>query len=344
MPLKIFHIILLFVYACNAIAQPISYDVQANAYYNKGLQYFKSRDFANAIIEYREALALDKNNLIFNREYAYAFYLNEQFGNAAFIIEKAILLPDADEKTFQLACSIFSAASDKKSATNAIDNGLIKFPNSAILLSEKAQLLYTYKQDDEAIALWQKAIQAQVNYYPAYYALANALDTNTAYLPQTIVLAETYILADPYSPKTKTMKMLLYKCYQQMYKQFIETKQNPSASNKGLLNNKFGFEQAYFKMLKTNKFILLNGLSLDKIIEWRTLCTEEMLETKSGSTIPALFMFHQQLMHEQLFEVYHHWLLESVSSEKKYNEWMMNQKESFALFEKYLRENQFYKQ
>jgi len=327
---------LLFVCLRLAHAQPVSASKQACLYYANGREFLKTRDFSKAIIEYREALALDKENYILNSEYAFAFYLNKQFGNAAIIIDKAMELPTADESVYQLACQIYSAKNDLKLAKKSIEAGLDKFPNSATLLTEKANLYWSYKEDKIAIDLWQKSMQLDPNMANNYYSLAIALDTNAANLARTIIYAEVYILLEPYAANTKEMKMLLLKCYIALHKQMFNTNSSPEARKKEAANTA---ENKYLRILKKNKYIVLGKLNLENITTLRKQAVENWKITQAENNMPALLKYQDHLLHEQLFEVYNQWLFGSYFNTEQYLIWQTQNQTQLDFLYSFFKEN-----
>jgi tetratricopeptide (TPR) repeat protein len=337
-----FYILYILVFAATiCTAQRVSNSADACLYYNNAQMYIKQKDYKNAIIEMREAVALDKQNVMLNRDYAYAFYRNKQYGPAVVILEETMKLPAADESVFALACDIHSIKNDYKSATICIDNGIKKFPLSAQLLCTKAAFLYSYKEDVKAIDLWQTAIDIQPNYTESYYQLATALDTNSITLARSIFYAECYLLTDMYSARGMEMQELLYRDYQKLYQLLFDKNANPQITQRNTDSKNVNMEYRYFRILKGNKYIWLDGFTIDNILSLRKRCIEDWIATQPDDAMPALLQYHKGLIHEQLFDTYNTLLFGKYLNQNNHEQWKKDNKESLFFLQNYLKENKF---
>jgi tetratricopeptide (TPR) repeat protein len=322
-------------------AQRVSSNADACLYYSNAQAFIKQKNYEDAILEMREAVALDKNNMLLNRDYAYTFLLHKKYGPAAIIIEETMKLPDADETVFVLACEIHSIKNDYKSASIAIDNGIQKFPLSAQLLSTKAAFLYSYKEDAAAIDLWQRAIDIQPNYADSYYQLAAALDTNSATLAKSIFYAECYWLTDRSSAKGIQMQQLLFRNYEKLYHNLFNKNTTPKITLPNTDSKNVNMEYRYFRILKSNKYILIDGFTLDNLISLRKRSLEDWVATQSSDNIPAMLQYHQRLMHEQLFDVYNTILFGKYMNANYDQQWEKDNKETIFLLQQFLNDNRF---
>jgi tetratricopeptide (TPR) repeat protein len=336
-----FHIVFFLFWVSVCTAQKVSNNVQACVYYNNGISFLKERNYEYAIEEFREALALDKNNLQINTDYSFAYYLNKQYGNASIIIDETMKLPSADEKVFKLACEIYSAKNDYKTALECIELGMEKFPISGELVSQKAQLFYNYKKDEEAIRLWQMALDMQPGFAEPYYGIAVAYDTAGAYLAKTILYAETFLLSEPYSNKATEMKKLLYRCYQALYVQLFTKNNEPKATAKKSNQFTAEIENKLIRMIRANKYILIDGATIHNITQLRKSCIADWQSTQAEGTMPAVIEYHQRLVHEQLFDTYNEWLFGNVANAKQYKQWAEEHEDALDLFHQFLKENKF---
>jgi tetratricopeptide (TPR) repeat protein len=336
----IFFILLCIPTFCVA-QKKVSIVPQACLYYNNGIAYLKQRDFEAAIAEFREAVAVDKKNMVLNREYAFAYFLNKKNGLASVIIDETMLLKDADETVYKLACEIYTAKNDFKTAENVIEIGMEKFPISGILVAQKAELYYAFNKDAEAIDLWQRAMDMQPGFADPYYGIAKANDTAITPIGKTILYAESFILTEPYSVKSVEMKKLLYRCYQVLYKELFTKNKEPHATVKRNYNNGAEIENVFLRIVRSNKYILMDGASLDNISKLRKRCIEDWQASQAEGTMPSVMEYHQRLMHEQLFEAYNQWLLGSVANANQYKDWAMRNDETMNLLNRFLKENKY---
>jgi tetratricopeptide (TPR) repeat protein len=318
----IFYIILGFFSYKNINAQLVAGSSrEARFFYSEAQKFMKAKQYDSAIDYFRECVSLEKSNTIFHRDYAMAFLANKEYGKAAIIIEKAMELEDADETIFQLAGIIFNSKSDYTLGLKSLNKGLEIFPNSATLYNAKAELLYDYKDDKKAIALWQKAMSIDSTMYSPYYFLAKLNDTNYGVIASTILYAETFILHEPFSTKSAEMKKLMYQCYKILYKQMFDKNSAPSASIKKNAQVESAIENKYIRILKLNKYLWMDNFSIDNFTSIRERVVEDWRATQMEANMPSLIKFHQSLIEQNLFETYNQWLLGSLFSKTNFTKW-----------------------
>jgi hypothetical protein len=294
---------------------------KGNLMYNNANAMLREKNYQQALFFLQQAIAEEKDNYIFQREYANTFLINKQAGNAALIIEQALLLPDADEDGYYLAYIAFSTANNIKKAEQLVQVGLSKYPKSGRLTNAYASLLFNQAMFNQAYNLWNQTIDTTPYYYETYNTLAKVLDSQLYYLPQQLILMETYLVTSPYSETVSMQKQKLYQLYNLLYTQYLQPK---AKGIKGPPKKRVAMPNQYLSYLqvnKKNKYLLLTGLQEDDFYTFRKSVVEDYVALLSEEELPILFKYLNRLNQANLLDVYNKWLFGRIINLSSYNDW-----------------------
>ncbi|MBP5455140.1 MAG: tetratricopeptide repeat protein [Paludibacteraceae bacterium] len=161
----------------------------------QAIEYCDNGDLDKSIEIYNKLLANNPKNYLINYELAYAKSMKKEYDEAIKITKKIEKDPNAEDQLFQLQGNAYDYLGKRKYAVASYDKGLKRFPNSGILYMEKGNIRYMEKDYDEAIKLYEKAMEVQPT-YPSPYFRTSALFINSTEPIWGLIYGETYLILE----------------------------------------------------------------------------------------------------------------------------------------------------
>src|SRR5215204_4821978 len=130
--------------------------------------FMKTGDHDNAILVLNKALQTEPDNEQLMQDIALAYYYKKDFAQARGYALKLIDRNEVDVASYQIAGTVLRALEEVKEADKMYKKAIKKYPNSGALYSEYGELLWS-KNDENAIAEWERGIQADPSFAGNYY-------------------------------------------------------------------------------------------------------------------------------------------------------------------------------
>jgi hypothetical protein len=290
----------------------------------RALDFNNRGDHNNAVIVLQQGLKQYPGSLLLEKDLTTSLLLKRDFAGAR---QTALLLierPDADEVCFQLGGNALKALEEVKECEKLYQKGIRKFPKSGPLHSELGELLWSVK-DKRAITYWEAGIRVDPNYAGNYYNAA-LYYSKTESLWRTLLYGEIYVNMESRSERSLAIKKLLWDTYQQKLMKTnatTETKLTP-------------FEAAVATTFDKASAVLIQGFNSETLTMARTRFVLDWFKQQGDRYPFRLFDHHQQLLKAGLFEAYNQWLWGEVENKTRYQQWKIEQVETFSKLESFL--------
>ncbi len=322
---------------------------KARELYAKAKMYTAKKDFTNAILVYNQLASMEPRNLIYRRELAYAYYLGGDLSRATQVITPLLKAPEADEATFLTASQIFGARKMSKSAIDAVERGLKKFPNSGLLYSDYGRLFSATKKYKKAESAWEKGVKYEPNFHLNYYHLAKSYFVSKRPL-WAIIYGETFINLERYSMRSEEIKKIVFDSYKQLIANNQLANYASKSEKKLISKSQSDFEQKVNSIYSGLSGVVLGGVDIDNVVMLRTRFLLRWSQVEDAEYPFQLFSFMNDMLAFGHFEAYNQWLFGKASDNTKYINWVKENSQQFSEFENFYRgyryknmPNQYYK-
>lgn len=297
--------------------------------------YLQKQDYANAIMVYNQAIQVEPKNLVYRRELAHAYYLQGDMERGEHMIAPLLKAQDADEETFQIACSIFSAKKKMEESENAINAGIAKFPNAGILYHEKGELYTNQKKYKSASEAWEKGIEKAPTFYLNYYNLAKVYAFTKKYL-WAIIYGEHFVNMESFSSRTEEIKKIIY----ESYKFLIADLNNMALDGKvGRFDNPKNFEEAAMGVYDNLRNVATGGINVENLTMLRIRFLLEWNKKYTTIYPMELIDYQQRMIQNGYFDCYNQWLCARLDNEKNMKIWMQQNADLMNQFDTFFRNN-----
>lgn len=311
--------LLVTLFSLAAFAQEDVKTMQANA---KKFTY--SGDYNNAIIILNRALEQDKGNLELLKDLTMNHYLKRDYAKALEQVKLMVNREDADVISYQIAGNVYKALEEVKDCEKMYKKAIKKFPESGPLYSEYGELLYSAKNISDAIALWEKGIQADPAYSGNYYNAARHYFF-TRDKVWSLIYGEIFVNMESLSERGAAMKQLLLDGYKE--KLFAD-----ADITKGMAKNKNEFSNAFLQTMGKQTSVISRGVTAETLTMVRTRFILDWYQTYAAKFPYKLFDFQQQLLQDGLFDAYNQWLFGAVQDLAAYDNWTKTHADAYEKF------------
>ncbi|HYO20817.1 MAG TPA: tetratricopeptide repeat protein, partial [Flavisolibacter sp.] len=175
--------------------------------------FMKTGDHDNAILVLNKALQTDPENEQLIQDIALAYFYKKDFAQARTYAKKLIDKDDIDVASYQIAGTVFRALEEVKEADKMYKKALKKYPASGALYSEYGELLWS-KNDESAIAEWERGIQADPSYAGNYYHAATYYFF-TKDKVWSLIYGEIFVNMEYLTERAREIKEQLLKAYKE---------------------------------------------------------------------------------------------------------------------------------
>jgi len=322
--MKNFLVLLVFVVCLGY--RSIAQEQDAKTLHETARNFMKQGDYSNAVLVLNRALQQEPESLEILKDLAFTRYLQKDYPKASELIEPLLGRKDADVQVYQVAGMIYNGKEDGKESEKLYKRGLKRFPNSGVLYNEYGELLW-YRKDYNAIAMWERGIEADPNFAGNYYNAAKYYYLTTDKI-WSIVYSEIFVNLESYSRRTIEVKNILLNSYKKLFTETDLTKNQ---------NNKNEFTAAYLAAINRQSSLASMGITPESLTMIRTRFVLDWDE-KYASRFPfRLFEYHRQLLREGLFEAYNQWLFGPVQNLTAFQNWTTVHAESYKTFSDFQR-------
>jgi tetratricopeptide (TPR) repeat protein len=268
------------------------------------------------------------------KDLAFAYYLNRDYTRALETAKPFAERPDADVKAFQVLGIVYKAIEEAKDAEKMYRIALKKFPASGVLYSEYGEMLWSKSSYKEAIAQWEKGIEADPNHSGNYYN-ASKYYYFTKDKVWALIYGEIFINLESYSKRTAEIKGVLLDSYKKLFTESDMTKYQDMKND---------FVKAFLDVMKSqSEYVAANGVTPETLSAIRTKFVISWFEKYAKGKPLRLFEYQQQLLKSGMFEAYNQWVFGTASNLPAYENWTKAHPDEYQKFNTF-QHNRVFKQ
>ncbi len=268
--------------------------------------------FDSAQLTLGQALTQNPNDLDLLKDKGYMYVLGRDFSNAFVVGQQLTQRADADDQCYQILGMVYDSLTELDAGAKMYKLALQKFPSSGALYSGYGHLLYTGKNYDEAIIVWEKGIKTDVNNNSNYYYAAKYYSSNGNLL-WSLLYGEIFVNIESFTSRTAEIKDLLYQNYIKLLTGNTLAKINSGSK---------GVTKALTDILIKNKSALNSGDTIQNIAAIRQNLLIDWVNSGAAKQYPfRLFDLHRQLVEAKIFTAYNEWLFGESANESAYEKW-----------------------
>lgn len=313
-------------------------DPEAIRMKNNAQNDLEKGNFQNAILLYNQAIKLEPNDVSLRRDLAYAHYLNGSYDQGKAIIDEVIKTDFADEQTYQISAAIEAKLKNLNKAKTIINNGLKKYPQSALLHHDKGSLLLAEKKNKQAQTSFEDGINADPNFPSNYFALAKLLETTQPLW--SLLYYEMFINLEPNTTKTAEAKSNLYKGYIQ-YFQKTSNQNLPSFGTNIQAPKSTQLIDVISYIIDNNVAAIIGGINTESLTMLRTRVILNWHLNYAITTPHSLLSYHDKLIRNGYFDAYNQWLFGANENSSKFSTWIKSNQQIYSQFEKFIKVNPY---
>jgi tetratricopeptide (TPR) repeat protein len=292
--------------------------------------FMKSGDHDNAILVLNKALQSDAENEQLIQDITLAYYYKKDFAQARIYAKKLMDKDDVSAASYQIAGTVFRALEEVKEADKLYKKALKKYPNNGALYSEYGELLWS-KNDENAIAEWERGIQADPS-YPGNYYHASTYYFYTKDKVWSIIYGEIFVNMEYLTERAREIKEQLLKAYKEKLFLNNTSEEYKSASP---------FAQSVYDTYAKQGSVTSKGITVESLTMIRTRFILDWYKNHAAKFPFRLFDYQQQLIREGMFEAYNHWLFGPIENLAAFDQWTRTHAEAYKKFTGFQRNRVF---
>lgn len=281
----------------------------------------RTGDHDNAILVLNKALQTEPDNEQLMQDITLAYYYKKDFAQARVYAKKLMDMDNVSASSYQIAGTVFRALEEVKEADKLYKKAIKKYPANGALYSEYGELLWS-KNDEGAIAEWERGIQADPSYAGNYYH-ASTYYFFTKDKVWSIIYGEIFVNMEYLTERAREIKEQLLKAYKE--KLFLN---NSSEESK----NTSPFAQAVNDTYTKQASVTGKGITVETLTMIRTRFILDWYKNYAAKFPFRLFDYQQQLIREGMFEAYNHWLFGPIENLAAFEQWTRTNAEAYKKF------------
>ncbi len=324
--------------------------------YELGMQAIQEMEAGNteiAINLLAEAHHLDKENIKYPYEVAYAHFLDRNYKEAIQILKELLDHPQVIDRIYQLLGSCYDLNGKISKAVEVFEDGIELFPNSGLLYLERGNMELIDDNLDRALYYFEKGIEVDPT-FPSNYASSSLIYLNSSNKVMGLIYGELFMNLERNSSRTVEMSIILY----QAYRDNINFKSDGSFTidlvKRLVIDPEFLRDTSKFQMpFDFGLYFPTLGISLgdEHQIDLESLnrIRKKFIDFYFGNekyvnypNESNLFQFHEHLNDLGLFEAYNFWLL-SKGNEDDFYKWLDLNEEKWDQFNEWFIDNSIVK-
>jgi len=288
--------------------------------YDHAEEYLAMRDYADAIITFKQAILLEPGKFILYKELGRTFYLSGNYDEAEQALEPLQGKPETDTTVYRLLASCEEAREEYKNALYTVNKGLLRFPGAAVLYFEKGKIYALESKPDEALAAWVKGISLEPTYSGNYLTAGfECLKENKVLW--ALLYGETYLNLPRDTTADDSVKKMLFAGWKTMFDNI------PPAKTPGYGNYKEAPPPSSFYGAVTGIYsrltpVVSDGASTENLTMVRTRFLMDWFSSAGNRAHPfSLFTYQDDLIRNGKFEIYNEWLFGKAENEVEFTAW-----------------------
>jgi tetratricopeptide (TPR) repeat protein len=316
--------------------------------YQKGeeaLKLMETNQLDEALVLLSQARKLDKKNIIYPYEMAYAYYLKKSYKSAIKTLKKIKKHEDVNELVYQLIGNCYYLLNDTGRSIKAYEDGLSKFPQSGALYLELGNLELLREAYNPALKYYKKGIEVDPNFSSNYYWVSKvyALTTEEVW---SLIYGEIFMNLERNSERTIEISNLLYQVYKNELRiesdsvisvSFSQTEYVKTDSDAA--NQLIPFGVGIFEPLLIRASLGEISVNMESLSRIRSRFTTLYFTEKYNETHPnILFEYQQEIANQGLSDAYHHWVLMQGDIDA-FESWYENHKTEWQAFANWFASN-----
>lgn len=302
-------------------ALAVSVTVFAQSAHETAYSFMKTGDHDNAILVLNKALQTQPDDEQLLQDITLAYYYKKDFAQARGYAKKLVDRDETDVASYQIAGTVFRALEEAKEADKLYKKALKKYPASGVLYSEYGELLWS-RNDENAIAEWERGIQADPS-YPGNYYHASTYYFFTKDKVWSLIYGEIFVNMEYLTERAREIKEQLLKAYKEKLYLAANTEESKPASP---------FAQAVYDTYAKQSSLTAKGLTVETLTMIRTRFILDWY-TQNASKYPfRLFDYQQQLLRTGMFEAYNQWLFGPIENLAAFELWTKTNADAYKKF------------
>ncbi|MAN27998.1 MULTISPECIES: tetratricopeptide repeat protein [Mesonia] len=273
-----------------------------------------------------ESQKLDSENYIYPYEIAYAYVQKKEYEKAIKILNKVKKYKSLNSQVYQMSGNCYSYLGKPEKAIKEYEDGMKHFPNSGNLHLEKGNIFLQQKEYQKAIENYEKGIEVDPTFTSNYFRLAKLFLNSTDKL-SGLIYGEIFMNLERTTARTQEMSELLFNAY----KSSITLSENESKIDfceiiidaseiKPNEDIKLPlcaiFAENFILAITDEKTINLNSLS-----QIRQKFIENYFKEDFKNYPNVLFEYQKELIDNNLFNAYNHYLFQ-IGAQEEFSNWL----------------------
>ncbi|HVF80533.1 MAG TPA: tetratricopeptide repeat protein [Flavisolibacter sp.] len=291
----------------------------AQTAHETAFSFLKTGDHDNAILVLNKALQTSPDDEQLLQDLTLAYFYKKDFTQAKVYAKKLLDKDELDVQSYQVAGNVYRALEEVKEADKMYKKALKKYPGSGALYNEFGEMLWA-KNDENAIAIWEKGIEMDPSYAGNYYH-ASTYYFFTKDKVWSIIYGEIFVNMEYLTERATEVKKQLLSAYKE--KIFLGTSEGAST---------LPFAQAVYETYSKQSSLIAKGVTVETLTMIRTRFILDWY-AKYGAKFPMrLFDYQQQLLRAGMFEAYNQWLFGPVDNLAFFDQWTRTNAEAYKKF------------
>ena len=289
--------------------------------------FMRQGDYANASLILVRALDQAPGNRQIAKDLAYAYYLQKQNQKALDVVKPMLDKQIADDQTYQIAGTIYSAMGQFKEAEKVYKDGIKTYPDSGPLYNEYGELLYRMR-DNSSIKVWEKGIEIDPSYSKNYYNACKYY-YRTSDKIWSLLYGEIFINLESFTSRTTEVKNILVDGYKKLFA-------DPDLLKDSKGKNKF--ELAYLATMNKQNSVVTSGINPESLTMIRTRFILDWYQEYASQFPFKLFGIQKDLLEKGLFAAYDQWIFGATQNLAAYQNWIASHASEHEAFNQYLKD------
>lgn len=285
-------------------------------------KFIRNGDYANAIVVLNRAISGGNDDIELKKDLAFAYYLSRDYTKALTAAKSLTDSDDVDPQSYQILGMVYKAIENTRDAERMYRLAVRKFPHAGALYNEYGEVLWSQKDESEAVRQWQRGIHSDPNYSGNYYNAAKYYYMSADKV-WGLIYGEIFVNLESYSKRTPEIKSMLLEGYKKLFEEADMTKNQDSKNE---------FVKAFLEVMKNQSPAINTGVTPDALSALRARFILEWFE-KYGEKFPyRLFEYHRQLAREGMFDAYNQWIFGAAQNLSAFQQWSANHAEEYSKF------------
>lgn len=301
--------------------------------------------YEESLVLLREGQQLDPENPFYPYEIGFAYYLQKDYSSALKVMKKAVKSGKTAPQMYSIMGNIYDYTGKQKKAVKTYEEGIERYPETAIFHVELGILEFRREEYDLAAAYWEAGIRADPNYASNYFHLAS-LFSNTEEHLWTVLYGEMFLNLEPNTKRTEAISEVVYNGYRSAIKlegdsARVDFVRNMTMTISDLTNLKLPAPMVFGTTMALATTVVngeddVNCTTLHKL---RSGFLQSWHAEGHDEKYPNAVIERMKTIEEAgHLEAYNHWLV-SMGDPVGWEFWVDSHKEEFSAFADWFNEN-----